>query len=123
MNILVVEDNTAQRLVMEKSLKYCQSVNVFSAASFEEAKAILEDCDIDGAFLDLVLYHSSGLEVAHYCKQLSIPVVFCTASDDPHNMNLMYEYGLVIKKPCCLNALCRCLEYFKAFTEASELKL
>lgn len=112
LTVLIVEDEPTQRMMMEKTLRYCRSLNVLSAASVDEAKQLLKEHRIDGAILDLVLARGSGLEVAALVRELEVPVFFVTSTDDAHNIHLMNEYGLVLSKPPTLPGLFRVLEFF-----------
>ena len=112
LTILVVEDNDSIRMLMEHMLTQLGVGRVLSATQWYEVQTKLQDTEVDGAFVDLVLQHGSGLDVARSLKAQRIPIVFCSGVDDEYNQRQMYALGFVFKKPVTMYALNRGLEYF-----------
>ena len=116
MNILVVDDNRSIRMVIEQLVeKINPSITVASCANKEDAQEMINRHTFDGAILDLVLENGTGVEIAKFCEEKNIPVVFCTSTSDDHNTKMMYRYGWIIPKPIMVESISRCIEYFKTF--------
>lgn len=114
LTILVVEDNDAIRFFMESALTQMGVGMVITAATWYEVQQKIEGKEIDGAFLDLVLQHGSGLDVARSLKALKVPVIFCSGVTDEYNIKQMYGLGFVFSKPVHLHMINRGLEYFSS---------
>lgn len=110
--VLIVEDNRTQALFLDQILRYCRDVATITAESLDEASQIIGTTPIDGAILDLVLAEGNGIDVAKLCRRSGIPVFFCTATNDDHNLKLMYEHGLIIQKPACVASVKQVLNHF-----------
>jgi DNA-binding NtrC family response regulator len=115
MNILLVDDDRVIRLVAEALIDKTGRHNILSCGDIDSANRIIHgQTKIDGAILDLVLRDGTGLSIAKECELHNIPVVFCTSTKDAHNTSIMYEYGWIIDKPVCLEAINRVITYFKS---------
>lgn len=79
-NILVVEDETLQREILEDFLKK-KDFQVYSAANISEAKEILRTKDLDLVLLDWRLPDGDGLELLSFIKENypHLPVIMITA--------------------------------------------
>ena len=113
LTVLVVEDNNSIRLLMEQMLTQIGVGRVITATQWYEVQSAIEGVDVHGAFVDLVLQHGSGLDVARSLKSKNIPIVFCSGVDDEYNQRQMYALGFFFKKPVTMYALDRGLEYFR----------
>ena len=114
LTILVVEDNQSTMFVMEQILTQLGVGRVITAATWHEVQSVVDGKKIDGAFLDLVLQHGSGLDVARSMRALKVPVIFTSGVTDEYNIKQMYEHGFVIAKPVSMQAINRGLTYFAA---------
>lgn len=114
LTILVVEDNDSIRFFMDKALTQMGVGRVITASTWYEVQSKTDGIQIDGAFLDLVLQHGSGLDVARSLTAMKVPVVFCSGVADEYNIKQMYRYGFVFEKPIHIHMLNRGLEYFKS---------
>ena len=113
LKILIVEDDPIQACAVDKLTGYfCKNTNVIVSTK-KSAIDLLQTESFDGAIIDLVLPDGCGYEVAEVCKQLKVPLVFCTSSNDEHNINTMYEYGWVLSKPARMKAIDQTVAYFK----------
>ena len=112
--ILVVEDNKSTMFIMEHILTQLGVGRVITAATWHEVQSKIEGQKVDGAFLDLVLQHGSGLDVARSMRALKVPVIFTSGVTDEYNIKQMYELGFVIAKPASMQAISRGLMYFAA---------
>jgi len=113
LTVLVVEDNQSTMFIMEQVLAQLGVGRVITATTWHEMQGKVEGQEIDGAFLDLVLQHGSGLDVARSMRALKVPVIFCSGVNDEYNIKQMYELGFVIAKPVSMQAINRGLAYFK----------
>lgn len=79
-NILVVEDETLQREILEDFLKK-KDFQVYSAGNISEAKEILRTKDLDLVLLDWRLPDGDGLELLSFIKENypHLPVIMITA--------------------------------------------
>jgi DNA-binding response OmpR family regulator len=112
LSILVVEDNDSILFFMEAALTQLGVGRVLKAKTWFDVQSVIEGQQIDGAFLDLVLQHGSGLDVGRSMRALKVPVIFCSGVTDEYNHKQMYELGFVFSKPIGLAMLVRGLEYF-----------
>ena len=112
LTILVVEDNESIKFFMETALTQMGVGTVISATTWYEVQSKIDGVKVDGAFLDLVLQHGSGLDVARSLRALKVPMIFCSGVADEYNIKQMYQYGFVFEKPVHMYALNRGLEYF-----------
>lgn len=119
LTVLVVEDNESVRFFMEQALTQLGVGNVISASTWYEVQNRIENTPVDGAFLDLVLQHGSGLDVARSLKALKVPVVFTSGVTDEYNLRQMYAFGFVFTKPVNMHMLARGLMYFKSLKQVS----
>jgi DNA-binding response OmpR family regulator len=114
LTVLVVEDNQSTMFIMEQVLAQLGVGRVITATTWHEMQGKVEGQEIDGAFLDLVLQHGSGLDVARSMRSLKVPVIFTSGVSDEYNIKQMYEHGFVIAKPVSMQAINRGLMYFAA---------
>jgi DNA-binding response OmpR family regulator len=114
LTVLVVEDNQSTMFIMEQVLTQLGVGRVITAATWHEVQAKVEGQKVDGAFLDLVLQHGSGLDVARSMRALKVPVIFTSGVNDEYNIKQMYELGFVITKPVSMQAINRGLMYFNS---------
>jgi DNA-binding response OmpR family regulator len=114
LTVLVVEDNDAIRFFLEQALTQMGVGRVIPATTWYEVQNKIEGVHLDGAFLDLVLQHGSGLDIARSLTAMNVPVIFCSGVADEYNIKQMYRYGFVFEKPLHLHMLHRGLEYFKS---------
>ena len=112
MTVLIVEDDNSCAAYVEALVTKLDEVCV-KADNTKDAIGFMGAAQFSGVICDLVLESGSGIEVAKVARSKNIPVVFATSADDDHNLNLMHEYGFVIRKPVRLNALARAIEYFR----------
>ena len=112
MRILLVEDDSIQLTLINEMLTRMGHTCVM-ARDINEAKFELEQQTFSGVITDLILPTGSGYEVAQVAQLFRLPVVFVTATNDRHNMDVMYDYGFVIPKPISMSGLSRAIEYFR----------
>src|SRR5215211_5062862 len=86
LNILAVEDNPADFYLLEQMLHFGQVPlkSLYSADRVEEARKILQTCDIDIVLLDLSLPDSFGIDSFLGIQQAAcrIPVIILTGLSD-----------------------------------------
>jgi DNA-binding response OmpR family regulator len=114
LTVLVVEDNKSTMFIMEQILTQLGVGRVITATTWHEVQSLVDGKKVDGAFLDLVLQHGSGLDVARSMRSLKVPVIFTSGVEDEYNVKQMYEHGFVIAKPVSMQAINRGLLYFKS---------
>ena len=107
--ILVVDDDLLQTWFLETCLKESGYEVVGRAASGEAAVSLALDRKPDLILMDTVLNgEMDGVEAAkHIRAQLEIPVIFLTASSDPHiveKAKLSSPFGYLVK-PCTASEL------------------
>ena len=106
--ILIVDDEERQRKALEKSLSQgnCQTV---SAASGEEALAVLEEKRIDLVITDLVMPGMDGMALLRNVKHKfpSMKSIIITAYDSPESMEEAEALGVAcyLAKPFDLSHL------------------
>ena len=113
LTILVVDDNPTIMCLMEAALTKLGVGRVITATTWYQVQQKIDGINIDGAFLDLVLQHGSGLDIARSLKAIKTPVIFCSGDEDEYNIQQMYAHGFVFAKPVCASALIRGLDYFQ----------
>ncbi len=79
--LLVVDDDPLIRTIAAETLPTF-NFSVFTAMTGEEALETIKNQAIDFVVLDYQLPAVSGLEVAGYLRQASVPFIFLTVSDD-----------------------------------------
>ena len=84
MKFLIVDDERIAR----SELKYCikeidSNIAVFEADNIDSALEMVSNMELDGAFLDVQLTESSGVELAEKIRLIKpdLPIVFATAYD------------------------------------------
>lgn len=112
LSVLVVDDDINIRSYMAASLKALGVGGIHLAETIEEASAVLEVNPLDGAFVDLVLQHGSGLDVGRMLAKHGVPVAFCTGIADEFNVTQMHEIGWLLPKPVRMAGMKRALETF-----------
>lgn len=112
LSVLVVDDDINIRSYMAASLKALGVGTIHLAETVVEAGETLDVHAIDGAFVDLVLQHGSGLDVGRMMARQGVPVAFCTGVVDEFNLTQMHEIGWVLPKPVRIAGLKRALETF-----------
>ena len=113
LTVLVVEDNDSIRMVMEHMLTQLGVGRVITATQWYEVQSSINGVEVHGAFVDLVLQHGSGLDVARSLKSGNVPVIFCSGVDDEYNQRQMYALGFVFRKPVTMPMIHRGIEYFQ----------
>jgi CheY-like chemotaxis protein len=113
LTILIVEDNPTIMYLIEQALTKLEVGKVITATTWYQVQQKIDDIHVDGAFLDLVLQHGSGLDIARSLKAIKTPVIFCSGVEDEYNIQQMYAHGFVFAKPVSVPALIRGLEYFR----------
>lgn len=102
--ILAVDDNSINRILMEKLLKK-EGYNIKVLGNSEQVIPYLENTIPDIILLDLMMPNINGLEL---CEQIKlnphfqeIPVIFITASDEKQDLLKAFDLGAVdyITKP------------------------
>jgi len=102
--ILVVEDEPSQRLMLQRILEK-QSAQVFLAENGDEGLRKAAEQFPDLILLDERMPVMTGLEMCKKLKELevtkSIPIIFLTAADSPHEIVEHFELGaeLHLSKP------------------------
>ena len=96
-NILIAEDNDVSREMMAGVLR-TQGYHIYGAIDGESAIKVIEDRDIDLAFVDINMTPRGGFEFIKYLvvKGIKIPVVIVT-SDDSSDL-LMEATALGVKR-------------------------
>jgi DNA-binding response OmpR family regulator len=112
LRIIVVDDDDLLVKYMEAMLTQLGVGSVTTAENFYQVQDKLREGQYDGAFLDLVLQHGSGLDVGRSLKAHGIPVIYCSGVTDEYNIRQMYQIGFVFSKPITMYHLNRGLEYF-----------
>ena len=108
----MVDDDISIRTYMESMLKACGVGHVIAAESWKEVKDVVGVALIHGAFHDLVLQRSSGLDIARELEKIKVPSVFCSGAVDEFNVAQMLELGWLLPKPVRLAGIKRALDYF-----------
>jgi DNA-binding NtrC family response regulator len=110
-NVLVVDDETTILLAFKKLLK-TPGVDVDTAESMEDVKALLLDKYYDAVIADLRLSGISGeegLEVIRYVKERTpdTKVILITAFGNQEVMNMAYNLGAAFyfEKPVSTNVI------------------
>lgn len=102
--ILAVDDNSVNRILLEKLLKKEGYQSKIIDDSYE-VLAHLEEINPDLILLDLMMPHMSGLELCEKIKlhprYQDIPIIFITASDEKQDLLKAFDLGAVdyITKP------------------------
>jgi DNA-binding response OmpR family regulator len=122
LTVLVVEDNKSTMFIMEQILTQMGVGRVITATTWNEVQSKIEGQKVDGAFLDLVLQHGSGLDVARTMRALKVPVIFTSGVTDEYNIKQMYELGFVITKPVSMQAINRGLMYFSQLKQDTQVQ-
>ncbi|SDO87385.1 ATP-binding response regulator [Desulforhopalus singaporensis] len=80
MHILIVDDEESIRITFEMFLKREGYGNIYTAASLEEALALINETQFDLIISDIVLEGATGTELLKYIKQTGVkcPVVMVT---------------------------------------------
>lgn len=111
MNLLIVEDNEAEKLIMQEAFKqFTHSCRLFFAKDGVEALEVLhrqnkfsELPEIDLVLLDLNLPRKNGhetlAEIKSHARLKFIPVIILTGACSPHELAACYESGASF----CLN--------------------
>ena len=89
--ILLVEDDVDVQAVISEFLGTLGH-NVFSAASAEQARRILESGPVDLALIDCLMNGEQGNSLAEHLLQLGIPTIL--TSGDPHYLEALPEQAL-----------------------------
>ncbi len=101
-NILIAEDNDVSREMMAGVLR-TQGYRIYGAIDGESAIKVVEDRQIDLAFVDVSMSPRGGFEFIKYLvvKSIDIPVVLVTASDSSDTLMEATSLGVkrVIQKP------------------------
>lgn len=101
-NILIAEDNDVSREMMAGVLR-TQGYRIYGAIDGESAIKVVEDREIDLAFVDVNMSPRGGFEFVKYLvvKSLDIPVVLVTANDSSDTLMEASALGVkrVIQKP------------------------
>lgn len=113
LTILVLDDDISVRTMIVKQLEMLGVGAAMPVSTYKEAMEVVGCAHFDGAFLDLVLQRSSGLDVGHLLSKHNVPCVFYTAISDDFNTQQMLELGWVLTKPVRLAGLRRALDWFK----------
>lgn len=101
--VLVVDDDSLNRLVLEKTL--CEEHDVFLAKSAEEALAFVRITQVDLILLDIVMPVMNGFELIVKLKEnpitQAIPVIFISANQEHADESKGLELGAMdyITKP------------------------
>ncbi len=104
-NILIVDNNAANRLLMEAVLDEEGFLNIHHAASAIEAYDILENEDINIVLMDIIMSEIDGLEATEAIKAnpkySHVPIVIITAEDDDDTLKRSFELGAAdfVRKP------------------------
>jgi len=102
--ILAVDDNSVNRILLEKLLKK-EGYKITILGSSEEVMPYLADITPDIILLDLMMPNINGLELCESIKLnpnfQEIPVIFLTASDEKKDLLKAFNLGAVdyITKP------------------------
>ena len=101
MKVLVVEDQTGQRLLLSRIVKKFSSLQLFPAADAFDAYAILaENPDVDVIILDHEMPYVTGLEFMNKLRDSpvfkNIKIIFATADSD-------YESFCTVGADACLH--------------------
>ncbi len=101
-NILIAEDNDISREMMAGVLR-TQGYRTYGAIDGESAIKVVEDRDIDLAFVDVNMTPRGGFEFIKYLvvKGIQLPVVLVTANDSSDLLMEAHALGVkrVIQKP------------------------
>ncbi len=104
-SVLIVDDDAGIRLIADLSLSEGAGWQVVTAASGEEALAILEKERPDLIVLDVMMPGMSGMSVLAAIRKRGlaedVPVIFMTAKVQSQEMSAYSELGVagVISKP------------------------
>lgn len=101
-NILIAEDNDVSREMMAGVLR-TQGYRIYGAIDGESAIKVVEDRQIDLAFVDVNMSPRGGFEFIKYLvvKSIDLPVVLVTANDSSDTLMEATSLGVkrVIQKP------------------------
>jgi diguanylate cyclase (GGDEF)-like protein len=105
MNILIIDDSTANITLLEAILRKENFINIYHASSVAHALDTLESVNIDLVLLSFILPEFSGIQV---CKLIAedmryedIPVIMITANTDMETLKSSFQNGAsdYISKP------------------------
>jgi tRNA(Arg) A34 adenosine deaminase TadA/CheY-like chemotaxis protein len=101
-NILIAEDNDVSREMMAGVLR-AQGYRIYGAIDGESAIKVVEDRDIDLAFVDVNMTPRGGFEFVKYLvvKGINLPVILVTADDSSDLLMEATALGVkrIIQKP------------------------
>lgn len=100
--ILVIEDDSEilryiEIILQREGLEYISACNAAQALS----EFGLKDNNISAVLTDVVLPDISGIGIARevHDKYPDMPFLFCTSVEDPSTSNLLWQHGMVYRKP------------------------
>lgn len=106
MNILVVDDSSDSRLLIEEYLRSAGYRDIEQAGSAEDALKVLEgDSNVDIILMDVIMPDIDGIETVRQIKAKKelqgIPIVMVTVDTDVNTLHLAFDAGAVdyITKP------------------------
>jgi len=106
MSILIVDDSSDSRLLIEEYLRSAGYRDIKQAGSARDALDILRgDSDIDIILMDVIMPDTDGIEAVRQIKAKKelqgIPIVMVTVDTDVNTLHLAFEAGAVdyITKP------------------------
>lgn len=76
--VLITEDEFAIALDLARELEQAGAEVVGPARTVNDALAIIDEADLDGAIVDVLLRSGSFFQVADALEDRGIPFVFCT---------------------------------------------
>ncbi len=104
-HILIVDDNSSNRLIIEMILHEHGLKNTYKAASVLEAYSYLENSPIDAILLDVMMPDIGGIQACKTIRSQSIydtiPIIMVTANDDNETFRKSFKVGAndFISKP------------------------
>lgn len=106
MNILVVDDSSDSRRLIEEYLRSAGYRDILQAGSAEDALKVLEgDSNVDIILMDVIMPDIDGIEAVRQIKAKKelqgIPIVMVTVNTDVNTLHLAFDAGAVdyITKP------------------------
>ncbi len=102
---LVVEDNTLIAMDVQNAIIEAGAFDVFDPTSPEEIEALLSDCAIDLAIIDVNLDDANRFLVAERAAALGLPVIFTSGYSHEFEVPAALRCAPILSKPFTMSRL------------------